>query len=83
MHEQPAVVVYAKPPQDRVEEAPAREGFVWVRGAWENVGGDWRWRAGRWETVRPGYTWRDGNWERHGRTYQWVEGGWEPVVGKP
>jgi hypothetical protein len=83
VHEQPAAVVYAKPPPDRAEEAQPREGFVWTHGYWENVGGEWRWRDGRYEPDRAGYLWRDGHWERHGRTYQWVEGGWEPPVRKP
>ena len=60
-----------------MESAPARNGFVFVKGHWNWSNGRWDWVAGHWERTRANYIWVDGRWELQGNYYVWVEGRWD------
>jgi hypothetical protein len=63
------------PPQDETAGTP-RPGWVWQRGHWEMLSGQWQWRPGAWAAARDGETWKDGHWERREGKYHWVDGRW-------
>jgi hypothetical protein len=65
------------PPVLREERFEARNGFVWVRGAWDWRAGEWAWVPGHYERMRVGHRWRDRRWENRNGVYVQVEGGWE------
>ena len=73
-----AWVVDTAPPQQEQEVQPApREGYIWIKGRWENQGGRWVWARGYWEQQRQNYVWVDGRWEQRGGQWHWVPGRWE------
>jgi hypothetical protein len=74
---EPVYVVEEAPPPPREERITVRPGYVWIRGRWESIGGQWEWRAGHWQRERAGYGWEPGHWERRGGRYHWIEGRWE------
>lgn len=69
-------VVYSQPPQPKVETMAPRPGYVWVRGHWDLVNGQWAWISGRYVRDRPGSRWQEGRWERRGEAWHWFEGEW-------
>lgn len=67
--EQPAEVVYTRPP------APG-PGYVWVDGDWYWSGGRYTRRSGHWAHPRKGHVWVGGHWQHTPRGYHWQKGHW-------
>ena len=66
------VYVRIAPPPMREEVRPeAREGYIWVPGAWNWRHGRHEWSEGSWTRERRGYRYNEARWEeRNGR---WVQ----------
>jgi hypothetical protein len=69
-------IVYDAPPPPRIEQHPARAGFVWISGRWDWRSGQWAWVDGHWERARANQSWIVGRWELRGGRYVWIAGLW-------
>ena len=67
--EQPAGVVYNRPP------IPG-DGYIWIDGDWVWGGGRYQWHEGHWDRPRAGHNWVGGRWQSSGKGYRWQRGRW-------